>query len=514
MKRTFHFYDDKLNAVCVKTIVDDGRSDDPNDLSAVAYRKIVEADPKRTFPCLGLPEEIREKTIDASGHEVLLKKIRYTYHPSGKIACEDHYDADNVYRYSILNEYDTHERLAATVDPLGNRTTYSYDENFNPLCKKGPLTETKWRYDRANRPIAQSRERLERCLTYDRSGLVIAKTDPCGNRTQYSYDGLGRLSAISHPDGAVEQNEYDALGNVIKVVDQNGYETRKEYNFRGQPTSIYYPDGSEEYFSYNSDGGTLFSHIDHNGLKTIYTYDIFDNCIKTESPYKTTSALFSPFYKRSETDPDGVETFYEYDFAGRKKAERKAGRLIVYSYDSLGRLNRVQKGETVYVTEYDLLDRVVEKRSEDLQGNLHFQEKYLYDSNGNQTHIITCLGVAETKYNGQNHPVSWITQDGHLTTICYDYNRVFKKTTTNPKGVQCVEIYDSCGRLVELNVQNVRGETIQRRIYEYDKAGNRIKTHEHVYEGVTPLKVVTNTWEYGPLGRVQKQIESDIKETT
>ena len=91
--RIFHTYDDC--AVCTKTIIDDGNTEDPHNLSGVTYRKITEIIPKQTTPCFGLPEVLLEKTINASGQEILLKKVIYTYTPFGKVLKEDHYDANN-----------------------------------------------------------------------------------------------------------------------------------------------------------------------------------------------------------------------------------------------------------------------------------------------------------------------------------------------------------------------------------------------------------------------------------
>ncbi len=66
-KRTFHDYDE--SAICIKTIQDDGTSENPFDLQHVSFQKITEVVPKKSLPCYGLPESILEKTIDESGQE-------------------------------------------------------------------------------------------------------------------------------------------------------------------------------------------------------------------------------------------------------------------------------------------------------------------------------------------------------------------------------------------------------------------------------------------------------------
>src|SRR5262249_39823119 len=103
-KRTFHTYDDC--ACCIQTIVDDGSSTKPDDLTNVTCRKITEIKPKQSTPCYGLPEIVEEKTIDASGKEILLKKVAYTYTPFGKVLTEKHYDSEGTHHYTITNIYD------------------------------------------------------------------------------------------------------------------------------------------------------------------------------------------------------------------------------------------------------------------------------------------------------------------------------------------------------------------------------------------------------------------------
>ena len=244
-KRAFYFYDSEIDSLRIKTIYDDGKSDNPYDLSGITFRKIVEVSPKRSLPCLGLAEEVREKTIDAHGHEILLSKVCYTYHPSGQIIREDHFDAQNVHRYSVVNEYDPQERLISTTNPLGHKTTFGYDAQFNRISQSGPRSDMhkEWLYDAANRPIQEKEWQTDGTILitekrYDKLSRIISTLDACGFETRYEYDALGRITALYHPDGSCERKEYDVLGNVTQQIDPNGYSTRKEYNFRGQPTSI------------------------------------------------------------------------------------------------------------------------------------------------------------------------------------------------------------------------------------------------------------------------------------
>ncbi|MBI3900653.1 MAG: RHS repeat protein, partial [Chlamydiia bacterium] len=337
-RRSFHTYDDC--AVCIRTVIDDGTSQNPKDLTGVTFCKITEVKPRQSKPCFGLPEVVLEKTINDSEQEILLHKTVFTYAPCGKVLQEDHYDAEGVFRYSIHNTYDNHERLASTTDALGNTTRFIYDSNNNLTSIEGPQHK-EITYDLANRPIRiadwQSDGTILTLETrYDKLGQVIAEVDACGNVTRFEYDALGRKTAVYHPDEAIERQEYDLLGNMIKKNDAQGYETRTSCDFRGKPLSIFYPDGKEEHFTYTPEG-LVATHTDKNGAKSFFTHDVFDHPIRVEvysasgELLKVKTATYTAFYKLSETDEANVTTTYSYDYAWRKMGEETADKRISYT---------------------------------------------------------------------------------------------------------------------------------------------------------------------------------------
>lgn len=520
VKRTFHFYNRALGAVCVKTIVDDGTSEHFEDLSGVTYRHVTETNPKSTLPCIGLPEEVREYAGDH-----LLKKERYTYHPSGKVLTEEHYDANNQHCYTIQNIYDDQERLISTTDPLENQTSFTYDANHNLTSITGPNPGQYKEivYDQANRPIRISDRQADGSILtiekkYDRLGQVIAETDACGNETRFAYDILGRVTAVYHPDGSIEQNEYDVLGNVTKAIDGEGYETCTTYNFQGKPMAIYYPDGQEEHFTYNCTG-TVATHIDKNGAKSVYTYDLFDRPTEITvyssagDVLKTTHSTYSSFCKLSETDGEGVVTTFTYDFCGRKIAEQTDTKKIVYAYDALGRLTKTDTGAFQTIEIFDNADRVIAKQILDDAGNLQFKEEYAYDASGNRTHLINSKGAYETLYNSFGKPLLEKNPLGFGTTYAYKYDKEHTETSTDPNGIQTVRVYDARGRESEVRKLNRSGKVIAQSFNHYNKTGKLIQLNYIVFDGTTPRTTITHQWEYGPMGRLERFVEAGEKET-
>ncbi|MFZ0564649.1 MAG: hypothetical protein WAM28_00405, partial [Chlamydiales bacterium] len=520
-KRTFHFYDDC--AVHIKTIIDDGQTADPNDLEGVTLRKITKITPRQKSPCFGLPETVEEKTIDSFGNEKLLKKISYVYHPSGKIHKERHYDANNTHCYTITHTYDGQERLTSTTDPLGFKTTFTYDQNNNLTSISGPRPDQhrEITYDKANRPIRIAEWQSDGTILitekkYDKLGQVIEEIDPCKNRTSYRYDVLGRVISIHHPDGGIELKEYDIVGNLIKEIDPEGHETRKTYNPFSQPLSIYHPDGSEEHFTYHPTG-TLRSHTDKNGATTFYTYDIFDHPIKAETYsdsgqlLKTITSTWSAFNKLSETEGNRT-TVYTYDYAGRKTDEQTAYQGTGYHYDKLGRLTLIQEGDTSIIEEFDANDRPLQTRTE-TSGILQTKEEYRYDQAGNQTHRIHASGCTETLFNTQGKPLSIKDPLGFTTHFSYTYHNQLVQTTLDPKGIQTISIYNFRNQEVKRVKKNKNGEVIQRYENSYDKNGNRIQLIHTIFLGNRIIKTIIHLWEYGPGDRLERFIEAGERET-
>jgi RHS repeat-associated protein len=520
-KRTFHFYDDC--AICIKTIIDDGHTEDPQNLQGITYRKITQITPKQKIPCFGLPEIIEEKTIDPSGNEIPLHKVIYTYTPFGKVLKEEHHDAAGTLRYTLFNAYDDKEHLISQTDQLGHKTTLTYDANNNLTSISGPKPgeHQEITYDKANRPtrIADWQTDGSILITekkYDKLCRVIEEIDACKNKTQFQYDSLGRLIATIHPDGAIEHKEYDHCDHIIKEIDPEGYETRKTYNCFGQVLDITYPDSTTEHFTYHPTG-TLATHTEKSGALSVYSYDHFDHPVKTatysssKQLLKKTTASWTPFRKLSETDGDLTIT-HTYDFAGRKTDEQKDFRQIHYVYDSLSRVQTTQEGNTELIEEHDLADQLIERRREKV-GTLQSKEEYSYDERGNRTQVINSQGITQTLFDTDNKPLNITDPLGFTTQLIYSYKDLFTQTTIHPKSIRTLSIQDSRGRETHCLKKNTNNKTIQHYETIYDKNGNRTAIIHTIFSGIIPLKTLTHRWEYGPMGRIERFLEASERET-
>jgi YD repeat-containing protein len=519
-KRTFHIYD--TSAIRIKTITDDGTTQDPYNLTSVTYRKITQITPKQTLPCFGLPEILEEKTIDALGEEILLHKTHYTYAPSGKITKEDHYDSHNTYHHSIHNVYDNQERLISTTDPLGNQTTFTYDLNHNLTSITGPKPNQykEITYDKANRPIRIADRQTDGTILilekkYDKLGRLIQEIDACKNTTLFNHDALGRVITIRHPDGSIESKEYNVLGQITKETDPQGYETTKTHNTYGQVTSIHYPDGSEEHFTYNPTG-TLNTHIDKNSCTILYTYDIFDHPIETTYLFdnkllKQTQATYTPFCKLTETNSEGNITHFTYDFSGRKTSETTDTKKTHFTYDTAGLLEQTDCEYFQQIEHHDKAGHLISKSL--LSDTIQFQEQYAYDEASNLTHRITSHGAFETLYNTLGKPLLETNPLGHQTEHAYHFADQYHEITTDANHIQTTRIHDNRGREIACIKTNSRGEILAKNESHYDHNGNLTTLTHYVFKGPDFIKTITHRWEYGPLGRLECFIEAAEKKT-
>lgn len=519
-KRTFHFYDNC--AICIKTIIDDGITVDPDNIQGVTYRKITYITPKKTLPCFGLPEIVEEKTIDPSGQEILLHKTLITYTPFGKILQEEHFDSNNTGHHTLYNTYDNQERLISTTDPLGNKTEFSYDANHNLISITGPKPNQykEITYDKANRPIRIVDSQADGTLLflekkYDKLGRLIQEIDACKNSTLFHHDALGRVVAINHPDGAIEKKEYSILGQLIKETDPLGYITEKNYNAYGQVTTIHHPDDAEEYFIYNPTG-TLSSQTDKNNCTICHTYDIFDHLI--ESTYifdnktlKKIQANYTPFCKLSETDGEGNTTRYRYDFSGKKTSESTDTKKTHFTYDPSGLLEQTDCEYFQQIEHHDKAGNLISKTL--LAETIQFQEKYAYDETSTVIRRTTSHGTFETLYNSIGKPFLETNPLGHQTQHSYLFADHYHEITTDANNIQTTRIHDNRGREALCIKSNPHGEILAKNESHYDPNGNLITLTQYVFNGPDHINTITHRWEYGPLGRLERFIEAGEKLT-
>ncbi|MBI2566308.1 MAG: IPT/TIG domain-containing protein [Candidatus Schekmanbacteria bacterium] len=109
-------------------------------------------------------------------------------------------------------------------------------------------------------------------LDFDGAGRLSARTDPNGNQTSYGYDASERLESITDPVGQVTSLAYDGSGKLARIADPSGRVTRFVVDGAGDLVAVVLPGGSTTTLAYDQDH-RLVARTDTRGFVTKYFYD-------------------------------------------------------------------------------------------------------------------------------------------------------------------------------------------------------------------------------------------------
>ncbi|MDA9529572.1 hypothetical protein ACM42_14310 [Bradyrhizobium sp. CCBAU 25338] len=153
------------------------------------------AAPNGLVTSLGYDPDGHVLTTQQSASGNILRTVRATYFPTGKIATLTDANSNPPTRFA----YNQVDQLASITDPVGRVTLYAYDAMRRPVSVSNPAVQAA--------PLLQQ--------SYTPDGLVGSQTDANSHVTSFAYDGLDRLSTTTYPLGSTEQLTYDADGNVL-----------------------------------------------------------------------------------------------------------------------------------------------------------------------------------------------------------------------------------------------------------------------------------------------------------
>ena len=330
-------------------------------------------------------------------------------------------------------------------------------------CDIDPAISTASSYTCAATGIAPTgvrRSTYSYCTTVDNTqcpvtGLLLTATGPRTNLTQttsYTYylsDGLnahhGDLLSVTDAQGhTTTYNSYDGAGRITQTTDPNGVVTTLTYTPRGwlHTRTV---DGSTTTIDYTP-YGAIASITDPDGVITTFTYD---------AAHRLTDI----------TDAQGNDVHYTLDAAGNKTAEqtRTASSTLVRSlsrtYNALGQLTAIVDG----------LSHTVFNAS--ASGN--------YDANGNLVQSADALGYQhQQSFDALNRLTSTIANyngtdpatTNTTTTVSQDaLDRV--AGVTDPSALTTHYIYDGLSNRIQLQSPDT-GTSAD----TFDAAGNRL-TH-------------------------------------
>jgi len=444
---------------------------------------LISKDELRTYFKRDLEDRILEES-KTDGAGAVLYKIGYSYNEDGELA--------SVKRYIDGNEavdtfrYDSFGRKIEHKDPLGNKTSTVYNENYvNSLGQKAlqvttvdakgiATVETKDPFLRIVREETQSPQGATIACwdkTYDPNGNVIywkeyvyedghchdvqktkftytsdnnieSNTRAFGTAdartTHYTYTPSGKIATKTLPDGSVLTYEYDALGFLHKLRSSDGKICHK--------------------FEYNKNGNLLFALDEVENIKIQREIDPFGNVIR-------------------ELFPNRIEIKKEYDSFDRPTAVLISNLgSITYAYDPLflRKVSRVSPdGKLQYTHQYESYDLNGNSISEnmlnscgkvkhgiDLKGRTtqisspYFSQKCRYDAGDN----LIQSTVDQTSFSYTYDDLSQLTSENDDT---YKYDSLFNRKEKESQHFQVNNLNELTGQLYDLNGNQIQKDQTQ-----------------------------------------------------
>ena len=385
--------------------------------------------------------------------------------------------------------YDQEGRQEATIDPLGNRTTSSYDPVNNLAAVTNPLGyTTSYTYDAVNRQ--QSME------------------DALGNITTYGYDGVGDRTSVMNPLGFISTTVYDAQRRQIASVDALGNRTSFSYDLASNQRTRQNPLGFVWTSTYDPLNRRVAA-IDPLGFRTTTVYDAASETIAQVSPLGIrTTNIYDPARRMiGRVDGLGNLTSLVFDAAGRQYQSISALGIVTSTiYDPADRMiGSVDGLGNVSTTVYDAASQAIARVTP-----LGFRTTMVYDAAGRQYQTQNALGfIASTIYDPGSQVIGQVTPLGNRTTLIYDpAGRQYQ--TQNPLGFVASTIYDAASRAIaSVTPLGFATTTVydqaNRTIVSVDPLGHRTTSAydaaSQLQTVTTPLGFVSVSNSYDPAGR-------------
>lgn len=420
--------------------------------------------------------------------------------------------------------------LFTQIDPLGNKSYYSYDKFYNRTSAiDAEIREVKWTYDNAGRMTSRVSNASREDWTYDDNGNVATYEDGEYNTTAFGYNDLNQLTTVQDPLHKTTTYGYNPTTHLLETVTTpRGKTTRYGYDADGNLTSVTTPRGNKTTYTYDAservhtvvDPRGNVSGADPTKYTTTYTYYDSDR-IKTVTDARNHTASYGyddAGNLHTVTDALQRTTIYDHDDAGRLSTiTDPAQKQTVLGYDPAGRLNKETNRRGATVTyQYDKAGnqiQVVTARGNDTGAD---PTKYTwvigYDKAGNRKTVTDPLKKTTAfSWDADNRPLSVTDPLNHTRTLTYDRNGN-PLTTSDGLGHGTTLTYDADHRLSSSKTwagyvtayeydddSHLSAETspeTERTTYGYDDDGNlqTVVDPRGNISGADPAKY---TWTYG-----------------
>ncbi len=469
--------------------------------------------------------------IDAFGRNIT------AYYPMtesyGNIGTYNHATGD----LQAKTEYDAHDRTTSVTlaDGSVTRTAYSIGSHDGEPMLQTTVTDALGRHAESytdakgrNRETVQHArgEDITVKYSYDPVGQVMTVQHPNGKETKYVYDLLGRKLMVNHPDAGETDMTYDAAGNLLtkltaelrKSISDKGY-ISYTYDFE-RLHEVLYPENlfNRVTYTYGKAGdkynraGRLALVEDASGGEAYY-YGRQGEVTKTVRTVMASVAdirtyVYGATYDswnrvQTMTYPDGEVVTYHYNAAGQVESltSNKQGRQSVIvdriGYDKEGHTVYTKLGngtETTYT--YDKQRERLQVMNLTADGQTVMENRYQYDAVDNILGITNAANPTSlTKLNK--------AKLGGRSSHTYEYDELNRLIHANGKAKSAsYDMVMSFGRMSEplTKVQKVDSTTTAKSYnfaYKYEDSNHPTAPtqigHDHyTYDANGNPTLVTN----------------------
>jgi RHS repeat-associated protein len=284
--------------------------------------------------------------------------------PLGQRSTTEYDAAGNVIATTDFNgnvvqyQYDSRNRLTATLFPDGTSVTYTYTADGQPATVTDARGVTAYVYDERDRLVKRTDpDGTVIAYTYDAAGNRTSVTTPAGT-TAYTFDALNRVATVTDPSLGVTSYSYDTAGNLTETDFANGTKELRRYDVLNRLT-------------YLEDDGP-------SGVISSYQY------------------ILGPTGRRDAVVEDtGRRVDYSYDANDRLMTETLGSQVTLFTYDNSGNtLSKVTSATDQAFYHWDFQNRMVSADVTDSTGTQHID--YGYDADG--IRVSQTTGGVETRY--------------------------------------------------------------------------------------------------------------------
>jgi RHS repeat-associated protein len=427
-------------------------------------------------------------------------QIRYDQPLVKTTVTEEVYENDGRLRRSTATiwEFNTTGNPVRRTDALGHQRVYVLDPRMNVVREEG--------WENLGSPGAPNRVlRSVEEKTYDARGRLLSVTEaagtPLSRTTTYTYLPDGRLHTVVEPSVVLAGR----TRTVTYTYDDAGRrQTVTETGLLGDGTS--YTDVTT--YTLDENGAVLTEDGPRADVADVYTFGYGTSGVLASvtqpggltTTYLDHTALELP---RRVVDPNGVQTTYTYDGAGRVLTASAEGDTTSFTYTPSGKLaTATWPGVGAFTYGYDDLDRVTS-----ISNGL--EERVTYQYEGDSENITRAeiqdaqAGVHKAtsfEYDAERRLIRMIGSANSVTEYGYDWagNRVSHK---DPNGRIVSAVYDALGRQVRITRP---GDIVTH--YGYDGRDRRSR--------VTDPNGVVTTYTYDDRGHLYRETSADAGTST